>query len=288
MRAFTPGTIDALLAACADTPGAVLLAGGTDVMVDVNAGRLRPRAVIDVSRVTELRRWSVADGRLRIGAGVTFAVVERELAGAAPALAMAARTIGSPQIRHRATLGGNIATASPAGDALPVLVACAAAIELGSVRGARIVPAREYFLGPRRTVREPDECVLAVTLPTAARRAQQFSKIGPRAAMVISVASFALDLDLDGGTVGTGMGSVAPTPVAAAEAERWLAAELFGAGGSLRRPGEGTVRRFADLVAQAASPIDDLRGAATYRRQMLRTMAGRTLVWAVADLEAAA
>lgn len=287
MRTFTPVTVADLVRACAEAPGAVLLAGGTDVMVDVNEGRLRPEAVIDVSRVAELRRWSVEDGWLRIGAGVTFAVIARELAGLAPALATAARTVGSPQIRHRATLGGNLGTASPAGDALPVLVAVGATVELASLRGVRSVPARDYFLGPRRTVREPDECVLAVRLPAAVRRAQQFSKIGVRNAMVIAVASFALDLDLDRGTVGTGMGSVGPVPMAAPDAERWLAAALFDRSG-LRRPDEDTVRRFGALVADAASPIDDHRGTAAYRRHVLEAMARRTLTWAVADLEGAA
>lgn len=288
MRTFAPITVEDLLAAHADAPGAVLLAGGTDLMVDVNYGRLRPDAVIDVTRVAELRRWGTDDGRLRIGAGVTFATIARELAAAAPALASAARTIGSPQIRNRATIGGNIGTASPAGDALPVLVAVDADVELGSLRGVRRVRARDYFLGPRLTVREPDECVLAVVLPTAAESAQQFAKIGVRSAMVISVASFALHLDPGHRTVGTGMGSVAPVPLAAAEAERWLAAMLFDRDGLLRRPGGDIVRRFADLVAEAASPIDDLRGTAAYRRQMLRVMARRTLTWALAELRAAA
>jgi CO/xanthine dehydrogenase FAD-binding subunit len=284
MRTFRPLTVEALVAARADEPGALLLAGGTDVMVDVNYGRLRPACVIDVSRVAELRGWSVRDGRLRIGAGVTFARVERELAAHAPALATAARTVGSPQIRQRATIGGNIGTASPAGDALPVLVAGGATIELASARGVRAVPARGYFLAPRRTVRAADECVLAVTLPAGAGSAQQFSKVGVRNAMVIAVASFALHVDAARATVGTGMGSVGPVPLAAEAAERWLASVLFDASGALRRPGEDVLRRFATLVADAASPIDDLRGTASYRRHVLRTMARRTLGWAVADL----
>lgn len=288
MRTARPTTLDRLVAACADAPDAILLAGGTDVMVGVNDGRLRPDVVIDVSRVPELRGWTLEGGRLRIGAATTFATIEREVAPHAPALATAARTVGSPQIRARATIGGNIGTASPAGDALPVLVAAHAAIELASVRGTRTIPAREYFLAPRRTVRAADECVVAVSFPAGSASAQQFSKVGVRNAMVISVASFALHLDAERRTVGTGMGSVAPTPLAAAEAERWLAGALFDGTDRLRPPDPDVVGRFATLVADAASPIDDLRGTAAYRRRVLRTMAGRTLAWAVADLEAAA
>lgn len=287
MRTFRPSGLDELFSACAEAPGSILLAGGTDVMVDVNYDRLRPDTVIDLRRVHELTQIERSDDVLRVGASVTFARIGHELAVELPALATAARTVGSPQIRNRATIGGNVGTASPAGDALPVLLAMRASIELGSVRGVRRVPAREYFRGPRDTVRASDECVTAVELPVGRATAQQFSKIGPRNAMVISVASFCLHVDADRRRVGTGLGSVGPTPLWAVDAEQFLAERLFEDGASAS-PTDDTINGFSELVGQASLPIDDHRATAAYRRHVLVAMARRTLTWAVADLEAAA
>lgn len=287
MRTIRPRGLEELLSACADAPGSVLLAGGTDVMVDVNYNRLRPDCVIDLTRVPELATIERADGVLRLGAAVTFARIAEEFASELPALATAARTVGSPQIRNRATIGGNIGTASPAGDALPVLLAMRAQIELGSIRGIRKVPAREYFKGPRDTVRNSDECVTAVEFSMSRHAAQQFSKVGPRNAMVISVASFCLHVDVDSKQVGTALGSVGPTPMCAHEAEEFLVEALFsrGLGASLTND---VVDRFAELVMEASRPIDDHRATAAYRRHVIATMARRTLRWVAADLEVTA
>src|SRR3954462_9559169 len=135
-----------------EPPDALPIAGGTDVMVELNFDRRRPGALLDLTRVPELREWSVVDGAVRLGAGVTYARVIEELGDRLPGLAMASRTVGSPQIRMRGTVGGNVGSSSPAGDAPPPLLASAAMVELASVRGTRQVPVAEFFTGPKRSV----------------------------------------------------------------------------------------------------------------------------------------
>ena len=272
------------LEARAAHPDAVPVAGGTDVMVGVNFGRLRPAALIDLTRVPELQEWSTEDDAVRLGAGVTYARVITELGHRLPGLAMAARTIGSPQIRNRGTVGGNLATASPAGDAHPALLAADAVVEVASVRGSRRIPVTDFYTGVKRTAMDADELIAAVhiTPPTGP---QQYSKIGTRNAMVIAVAAFGLALHPDRRAVGTGIGSAAPTPRRAPDAEEYLAGELDAAGlwesrGEL--PPEAA-DRFGELVAGAASPIDDVRGTARYRLHALSVMARRALTWAWAD-----
>jgi CO/xanthine dehydrogenase FAD-binding subunit len=127
---FAPTTLGEALAARAEHPDAVALAGGTDLMVDLNFDRVRPPAVLDLTRVPELTEWAPEDGRLRIGAGVTYTRIIDELGDRLPGLAIASRTVGSPQIRNRGTVGGNLATASPAGDGLPPLYTSGAEVEL--------------------------------------------------------------------------------------------------------------------------------------------------------------
>ena len=280
MDFIQPTTWEDALAAKAARPDSLPIAGGTDVMVDLNFDRERPGAILDLTRVSELREWAVENGRLRVGAGVSYARVIAELGDQLPGLAMASRTVGSPQIRNRGTVGGNLGAASPAGDAHPPLLAARAEIELGSARGSRRVPAREFFVGPKENVLADDELIAAVHLERA-RGAQQFSKIGTRNAMVIAACSFALALDPEARSVGTGIGSAGPTPLVAAEAEEFLEAALDEAnaweGGSLP---ESALDRFAELVAAAARPIDDVRSTAAYRVHALGVLARRTLEWA--------
>jgi CO/xanthine dehydrogenase FAD-binding subunit len=277
MEFFQPATWPAALAAKAAHPEAVPIAGGTDVMVELNFGRHRPAALLDLTRVGELAEWGSDGDQLRLGAGVSYRRIIDELAGRLPGLAMASRTVGSPQIRNRGTVGGNLGSASPAGDAHPPLVAVDAQVELASVRGVRRVPAREFFTGPKRSVLAADELISAVIVPPLAGP-QQFTKVGTRNAMVIAVCSFALALDPGRRAAGTGIGSAAPTPVRAVEAERLLAAELpWDSPGPLA---EALERRFGELVAAAASPIDDVRGTAGYRRHALSVLARRALRWA--------
>ncbi len=264
------------------------LAGGTDVMVELNFDRRRPEAILDLGQVSELVGWSTGGEEIRVGAGVTYARLQHELAAAIPGLALAARTVGSPQIRNRGTIGGNLGAASPAGDCHPPLYAIGAEIELRSLEATRRVPAHEFFVGPKLSVLRPDELITAVFVP-AARGPQQFAKVGTRNAMVIAVCSFGLALDVEARRVGTGIGSAGPTPLRASEAEDYLGSELDEAAAwhGEGRLSDSAITRFGELVAAAASPIDDVRGSAAYRRHALAVLAQRTLRWSLADLEQA-
>jgi CO/xanthine dehydrogenase FAD-binding subunit len=258
-------------------PEALPLWGGTDVMVDVNFGRARPEAVLDLTRVTELAGWDRDDGSIRVGAGVTYTRVIDELGDLLPGLAIASRTVGSPQIRNRGTIGGNLGSSSPAGDALPPLYAANAEVEVASMRGSRRIPIEQFITGPKRNVLEPDELIAAFRVRTA-RGGEQFSKIGTRNAMVIAVCSFAIALDDERRTVGTCLGSAAPTPRRAKEAETYIASRLDW---DARAPiADEVLERFGELVAEAAAPIDDQRGSAAYRRHALAVLARRTMKWA--------
>ena len=159
-------------------PDATAIWGGTDVMVELNFARKRPEALLDLTRVDELSRWSAEDGWLRIGAGrVLHAGRSPSSATRLPGLAMASRTVGSPQIRNRGTIGGNLGSSSPAGDALPPLYASGAEVELESVRGARRVPVEDFIIGPKRNTLADDELIAAVWMPVAGGP-QQFAKVG--------------------------------------------------------------------------------------------------------------
>jgi CO/xanthine dehydrogenase FAD-binding subunit len=277
MEFLQPATWEEALEAKAANPDSLPLWGGTDVMVDMNFGRVRPEAILDLTRVTELTEHDRDDGMLRVGAGVTYTRAIAELADVLPGLAIASRTVGSPQIRNRGTIGGNLGSSSPAGDALPPLYASHATVEVASTRGARRIPIDEFITGPKRNVLEADELIAAVHVPVA-RGAQQFSKIGTRNAMVIAVCSFSLAVDEESHTVGTCLGSAAPTPRRAREAEAFIEGALDWDG---HRPiPQEALQRFGELVAAAASPIDDQRGSAVYRRHALAVMARRTLNWA--------
>jgi len=282
MEFLQPEDWEEALEARAAHPGALPLWGGTDVMVDLNFGRERPEAILDLTRVRALAEWQEDDGLLRVGAGVSYTRAIDELGGALPGLAAASRTVGSPQIRNRGTIGGNLGSSSPAGDALPPLYASNAEIELeSSARGTRRVPIGEFITGPKRNVLEPDELIAAFHIAPAAGP-QQFSKVGTRNAMVIAVCSFALALDPDERRVGTCIGSAGPTPIVATDAEAFAQQALDWDGGA--PPQDSDLARFGELVAQAASPIDDVRGSAAYRRHALGVLARRTLAWAWSEL----
>jgi CO/xanthine dehydrogenase FAD-binding subunit len=280
MEFFQPATWEEALAVKAENPEALPIAGGTDVMVELNLDHRRPAAVIDLTRVRELTEWGTEDGVLRIGAGVSYTRLIDELGDRLPGLAIASRTVGSPQIRNRGTVGGNLGTASPAGDAHPPLLASDAIVELASKSGTRRVAMRDFFVGPKRNAARKDE-LIAAFLVEAAPGPQQFSKVGTRNAMVIAVCSFALAVDPARKRVGTGIGSAGPTPLRALEAEEFIQGELDWEG--RREPSEATVNRFGELVAAAAKPIDDVRGTAAYRRHALTVMARRCLSWAWAN-----
>jgi len=242
----------------AERPEAVAVQGGTDLLVELNFDRRRPELILNLSELDELRGWSRENGSLRLGAGLTYAEAMRKpLAGRLPALAEAARTVGSPQIRNRGTIGGNLGTASPAGDALPPLLVEAAEVELVSVRGERRLPLRDFLVGPKRNALAPDELIAAVVVRPSGG-SQTFMKVGPRNAMVIAIASLALVADRERGELRASFGSCGPVA------------------GLVSCPLE-RAESLPSLVVGAASPIDDVRGTAAYRRHALRVLAERAV-----------
>jgi CO/xanthine dehydrogenase FAD-binding subunit len=262
-------------------PEAKPIAGGTDVMVEMNFDHIRPPAMLDLTRVSELTEWGPENGRLRIGAGVTYTRLIAELGDRLPGLAIASRTVGSPQIRNRGTVGGNLGTSSPAGDGLPPLFASGAEVELASIGGTRRVPIAEFITGPKRNGMAPDELIAAYWLPPAGGP-QQFSKIGTRNAMVIAVCSLGVALWPEERRVSACIGSAGPTPILAVDAADFIAGVLdeHGLWESRGALSEAALTRFGELVELAARPINDVRGSAAYRHHALRVLGRRTLAWA--------
>jgi CO/xanthine dehydrogenase FAD-binding subunit len=264
-------------------PEAVPIAGGTDLMVEMNFGMIRPEAFLDVSRLAELREWRSDDGRVFLGAGVTYTRIMRELPQLR-ALGEASRGVGSPQIRNRGTLGGNLGTGSPAGESIPVLAAHDAEIGLVAAGGReRWLPWEEYVVGVKKTALAQDELILGARWRHL-DGPQSYSKVGTRNAMVISIAMLCFALDPVERTVRVALGAVAPTAVRASEAETYLAAELERAGAwdDLAAPlPPGVADAFAERVAAAARPIDDVRGTAAYRLRAVQVLARRALGWAM-------
>jgi CO/xanthine dehydrogenase FAD-binding subunit len=261
-------------------PDAVPIAGGTDLMVELNFDRIRPGKVLDLTRIAELTEWGLENGRLRVGAGVTYARLIAELGDRLPGLAIAARTVGSPQIRNRGTVGGNLGTASPAGDGLPPLFASDAEVELESIAGARRIPVDEFVTGPKQNCLAGDELIAAFHVEPAGGP-QQFAKIGTRNAMVIAVCSLALSIWPERHAVAACIGSAGPTPIRATEAEQFIAGvldehNLWNTPGPIP---EAALASFGELVERAARPIDDVRGTARYRQHALGVLGRRTLTW---------
>ena len=258
MDVHTPHTLDDALRLKAELPDARFVQGGTDVLVELNFDRSRPPALINLNEVAELRGFTRENGTFVLGSGLTYAEAMRgTVAEELPALAEASRTVGSPQIRNRGTIGGNLGTASPAGDALPPLLVEDAEVHVASVRGERRILLRDFLLGVKKNALEPDEIVTAVRV-VPSRGAQTFMKVGPRNAIVISVCSLALQVDRERGELRAAFGSAAPTV-------RLVTAPLDEADS------------FAALVAESASPIDDVRGTAAYRRHALEVLTRRAL-----------
>ncbi len=285
MDVLVPQTLEDALAIKAARPDAVPIAGGTDLMVELNFSRRRPAALLDVSRLPELRGCRREPGAIFLGAGTTYAQVIASLPECGP-LVQAARTIGSPQIRNRATVGGNLGTASPAGDALPVLAAYDAEIIVATAAGGpRAIPWREFLVGPKRNVLPADGLILGARWRPP-RGPGSFSKVGPRNAMVIAVASLCLVLDEERRQVRVALGSVGPTVLRAAEAEAAIGRTLDAAGvwSNPEAPvGAADLAEFGERVAAAARSIDDIRGTAAYRRHACAVLACRALGWALAD-----
>jgi CO/xanthine dehydrogenase FAD-binding subunit len=274
-----PRTVDDAVGALAERPEAELLAGGTDLMVGVNLGHRRPEGIVALRRVAELRGHRVHPGDdgggdvLELGALLTYTAMEHDLDELAPGLAMAARTVGSPQIRNAGTVGGNVGTASPAGDTLPWLLALDAEVVLASRDGVRVVPLAEHIVGPKRTGLRPGELVTAVRVPLVTGP-QHVAKIGPRNAMVISIASLAIILDTTNRQVRVGLGSVGPVPLRPTAAEALATAAVDW---DALTCADDDVEAFAAACAEAAAPISDHRSTAEYRRHAIGVLAGRAL-----------
>jgi len=239
-----------------------LIAGGTDLLVQMRAGRHEDRLIDLTNLIDHPPPVALDDGVVEISAMAPIATVVREIQGRLPALTAAARLFGSLQIRNRATLGGNLANASPAGDMFPPLIVAGADAIIDGPTGSRVIPVTELATGPGRTVLTTDEWIakLRVPLPTGE---EGFIKLGGRAAMAISIVSLAWRWTRQGdGTltdVRLALGAVAPTAIRSPQAE----AVLEG-----RRPTADVVAEAADAMRASITPIDDLRGSAWYRRQV--------------------
>jgi CO/xanthine dehydrogenase FAD-binding subunit len=276
---LVPSTLDEAVRALGEHPDALVLAGGTDLMVELNERHRKLRGdetVVAVRRLAELRTWvhDPAASVVRLGAGVTYAeLVAPPLADLLPAMAEAARTVGSPQIRNAATIGGNLATCSPAGDGLPVLAALDATVELRGPDGTRTMPVGEFMTGVKRTARRPGELITAVEVPILDGW-QGYAKVGVRNAMVIAICGACLAVDTPGRSVRLALGSVAPTIVRATEAEELAMSAVDWSSGIID---DAAVQRFGALAAAATRPIDDHRATAAYRRHAISVLARRLL-----------
>ncbi len=287
MAVHMPRTVDEAVGYLDADPNATVLAGGTDVMVEVNDGHRRPDgAVVVVNRIPELRSWRrSADGSsLHLGAAVSYRELETgPLAEMVPALAQASRTVGSPQIRNAGTLGGNLGTCSPAGDGLPVLVALDATVELASARGRRSIPVVDLMTGVKQTALEPGELIVSLTIPIVGGW-QGYAKVGVRNAMVIAVASACVVLDQGARRAGIALGSVGPTVLRCPEAEALLSDciewDTLSVGGD-------DLARIGNAAADQSRPITDHRSTAAYRRHAVGVLVQR-LVRRAASSEVAA
>jgi CO/xanthine dehydrogenase FAD-binding subunit len=257
----------------AETHGRIL-AGGTDLILFMEAGRLRPQTVIDISRLDELHYMRGNAQSIRIGPLATHSELVHSplLKEWAPILPMAAATIGAVQIRNRGTLGGNLGTASPAGDTIPALIALGAGVTLRSVRGERHAPLEQFFLGPGKTALAPDEYIAEIDFPTPPLAARGvYYKAGRRKAQAITLVSVGVQITPRDGrivTVRLALGAVAPTVIRATAAEQALHGQPFAL---------EICRQAAEIAAGEARPISDVRASADYRRSLVRTWVRRAL-----------
>ena len=277
MPVLIPRNVDELVEVFQAHPQAKLLAGGTDFMVEVNLHGRKPDTMISLRQVKELSEWSVrpSQARITIGAGVPYAEMEvGEIARLVPALAQAARTVGSPQIRAAGTLGGNLGTCSPAGDSLPVLAALNATIHVIGPEGNRDIDFVDFMVGVKKNCLQPSEFVHSVSMPIVDGW-QGYAKVGTRNAMVISTASACLVRDSDEGFVSIALGSVGPTIIRAHSAEAWLIKTTsLRAGAQLEA---SVAQEFGRRVSLESRPIDDHRSTADYRRHAIGVLAQRLL-----------
>jgi carbon-monoxide dehydrogenase medium subunit len=282
---FIPATLDQALATLAEQTAlgpTRLIAGGTDVLVEIEHGAPAPRALIDLSRLPGLDQITLADGRIHIGPLVThnLAVANPLLRQRAWPLARACWEVGAPQIRNRGTIAGNLATASPANDTIPALWALDASLTLASAGGSRTLAFPDFFLGVRKTALRPDEIITDISFPAPPGHSRgTFIKAGLRPAQAISLVNIAVVLDFDDDTVAAAriaFGSAAPTIVRAPAAE----AALIGHPLTPER-----IAAAARLIQEAIRPIDDVRASAAYRRHLAGVITRRALEQLAAGTE---
>jgi CO/xanthine dehydrogenase FAD-binding subunit len=253
-----------------------LIQGGTDLMVEINFNHVRPTTMISLRDIESLRTIRRDQpGILSIGSGVPYSIIEGEpVLSAIPALAQAARTVGSPQIRAAGSLGGNLGTCSPAGDTLPVMFALDAMIHLSTVDSSRVVSIHDFMTGVKRSVRQHDEIITTIDFPII-NGWQGYSKVGVRNAMVISVASACLVADHENADVRIALGSVGPTIIRCRAAESWLKSTLDLS--TREAISLDVANEFGRRAAEESSPIDDHRSTAQYRRHAISVLASRLL-----------
>ena len=253
-----------------------LIQGGTDLMVEINFNHVKPTTMISLRDIKSLRMIRTdTPGIMSIGSGVPYSVIEGEpVLTAIPALAQAARTVGSPQIRAAGSLGGNLGTCSPAGDTLPVMFALDASIHLSTIDSSRVVSIHDFMTGVKRSVRQHDEIITAIDFPII-NGWQGYSKVGVRNAMVISVASACLVADHENADVRIALGSVGPTIIRCRSAETWLKTTLDLSTRSTISL--DVANEFGRRAAEESSPIDDHRSTAQYRRHAISVLASRLL-----------
>ena len=264
------------LAALREHADARLIQGGTDLMVEINFNHVKPTTMVSLRDVEALRTIRTdTPGIMSIGSGVPYSVIEGEpVLTAVPALAQAARTVGSPQIRAAGSLGGNLGTCSPAGDTLPVMFALDASIRLSTIDSSRVVSIHDFMTGVKRSVRQHDEIITAIDFPII-NGWQGYSKVGVRNAMVISVASACLVADHENADVRIALGSVGPTIIRCRSAESWLKTTLDLSTRSTISL--DVANEFGRRAAEESSPIDDHRSTAQYRRHAISVLVSRLL-----------
>jgi len=268
-----PTTLEEAIDTLANSEGARILAGGTDLVLGMRERKFEPRIVVNIKRIPGLDRVQIGEhGDLRIGALATINAIDssERVRTAFPILATAAHSLGSYQIRNRATVGGNLCNASPAADTAPPLVALGAVVKIAGPREDRIVKLEDFFVGPGKTVLSKSEILVEIVVPgTPEGSYGAYLKHGPRNAMDIATVNAALMCTLSGHRCGDArivLGSVAPTPMRARKAEEAIRGKPVD---------EDTVRKAAELASEECSPISDVRASAEYRRAMVKAVVRR-------------
>ncbi|AET66147.1 aerobic-type carbon monoxide dehydrogenase, middle subunit CoxM/CutM-like protein [Desulfosporosinus orientis DSM 765] len=272
---YRPKCLDEAFKLMAENPGYSLLAGGTDLMVKLKESLIKPTAVIDLDELEELKGINLEAGEIVLGASTTHTRLNQsELINQyAPALAKAAGIVGSPQIRNKGTVGGNMVNASPAADTVPALIALGAEVTLSSKEAVKTIPLDELFLGPGRTVLKPGELITTISFQVSNHQGCSFQKLGKRKALAISVINASASLEIDPETrvikkARIALGSVAATAIRGMAGEKILIGNHYS---------PELIKEAAEAVAEAIKPIDDVRSTAVYRTRAARVLVRRAL-----------